>query len=623
MSPSLPALPRARVARFVKASIPVAVAVALAAIVVFVRQVEMGAENDGYAAQAEMLLRGELEVAPYHPMGYSLLLAAALAVLGNGLVAGGLVSALCAGTLVWSVGELAKSCSQRPDAWLWGQLFAACNAHVWVLGTMASSDMTGATMLTLATLLAMRLPCDSRKPNRSWLLLLGLGALCGFAVACRFSALAPAGVLWMWAALRTRGGGARRGGAVALLTVGALAGYAPEGVPRWAATGQVLPSDNWHNFYLKVVCEYDLEQLQVAKQSGALPTSGEFFAEHVGEVFRQGVRDVLPSSVDVVPALIVGAKHVPPFAQLWPLLLAGIGLLLIVTRRRTQGGWLLMLLALVHCGTVCLFWPRTRLFFPVLPLLQVGLVTLLCAFPVTARREVLRRVVGVAWVILCLGVGVGEFRRARAAEPIAEANLARSVPQRLQRPVGILSPWAGLRRYVEAKHWGFLAPLGADPSATWLIVSDRMQTLGADLFLCGKASSPRLYKQLAAAVPPAGLSILVDDGQALLVERQLRTSDWIASCTASASRGRMGEPIEWRLELSDVAIPSQIYAVGCALRGPAGAEQMVVLQKRGSRQFAGTFVPPTAGTWCCAPWVLRTEERIERAVPIELEIEPN
>ncbi len=591
--------------RFARAVLPWLTALGLAAVVVLLRVVEVDAEADAYHEQAELLLRGEVRVDPFHPHGYSLLVAAVLWVVGDSLVAGGLVSAVAAGVLVWTTGRIAGSLHAR--AWFWGQLFAAANAHVWVLGSMASSDMTGAALLAVATLLV----CEARSGHGGAARPLGFGLACGFAVATRFAALTP--VLAMTAIYLWR---VRRARVVVPLLFGLAIGYAPEGLVRVDAEGSLLPSTNWQNLYFKVVCEYDLERLLEDQASGALPTSSEFVAEYGGEVLRQAVRDAVPSAVDTVPSLLLGSLRAPPMGQVWPFLLA-LGGLLVARGGRRVGGWL-VLLALVHFGTVCLFWPRVRVFFPMLPLLLPGVAAALAVVPAAS----VRRVLGGLAVATSLWLGVPTFRHYLAQQPVAEVALAARLPELVQRPVAVLSPFPMLRRYVDGKAWGYAAPMAADPEAAWRAVHERMLRVGADLFLCGPASSVGVFDQLRAAAPPADLRVLVDDGEVLLVERVPAKSAWIASCTTTPASPRAGEPFVLRLELAPAADVKEIYGAGCVVVDAGGAQQLVFFERGDDGAFRGTCTAAEAGVWTCTPWLSLAGDRVERDAPFVLEVAP-
>ena len=133
---------------------------ALAAFLLFVALAVFGArvhwveeagtaERDGYVAQAEQILRGELPRDGFRPLLYPLLVAGVAKLGMPPFAAARLISNLAAAALVW----LAWAFGRRlggPAAGLWAFALAAVNPNVWILGQHASTDMLFAALAAAA-----------------------------------------------------------------------------------------------------------------------------------------------------------------------------------------------------------------------------------------------------------------------------------------------------------------------------------------------------------------------------------------------------------------------------------------------------------------------------------------
>ncbi|MBX3463438.1 MAG: hypothetical protein KF830_09715 [Planctomycetes bacterium] len=566
------------------------------------RGAEVDAENDRYHEVAEQLWQGRILFDRFHPLHYPLLVAAPLPLVGDALLAGCLVSALAAGLLVAASGSLAERL--RPGAGTAAALLVAGNGVVWIHGTTAASDLLATTLVvTAAAWLASPRACSRGRA-------MALGALLGFAVGTRFAVLVTLPVFagWLW----------RRGGfrPMWLAAVGALVGYAPNGALLFAATGSPWRHDNWQLVYLKVVCGYDFDCLQHALATATLPTAGAFFAAAWPDVLALGARDLGSALTAMLPSMLGGADGRVGYLVLWPLLLAGAGLLAVGASRRT-GAVLLVLAAVQVAATCAAYAPKPRFLLPALPLGLVGL-GVLCAMPVRPARRWLA-------VGLALGVavphGVASYRAFLGRQPVAEVGLARRLHGLVPRPMVLLTTLPSAYRYVTAQVAGLGLVPPADPGAAWAALRGRMEATGAEVFLTGRSSHAAWFAQLVAAPVPDDFTVLHRDAETLAVERVQPPSTWIASFTVEPQTMQVGRPAAWTLRLSTAADRSHIVGAGVVVVDAAGAQNLVELQAAADGAFVRTFpVTGPPGTWRLLPFVLLGDARALRGAEWAVEV---
>lgn len=595
----------ARSDRFARWS-AVLLAVLAALAVVLLREVEVEAEYDRYHQIAEHLLQGHMVFDRFHPFGYPLLVAAVLSLVGNSLMAGGLVSAFAGGLVVWSSSRIAERL--RPGAGVGAALLVAGNGAVWIYASMACSDMTA----TAATFLALAgVVCGPPVPSMRRAL--AVGALLGFATSVRFSSAVVAVTLGLWV---LRVGGLR---AAAAALVGGALGYLPQAIPATLLTGSPLTNENWHNVYLKVVCGFDYECLQHAYDSGTLPTAGGFLREHGGEIVRLGLRDTWLACSETLPAMVFGSLEPVAALWLWPLLLAALGLMAGDAVRRS-GGWLLLLLAGMQVATTCLvFEPRPRVLLAVVPLASIGLAVLGQSLP----RPWARRAVLVGLLVVSTGFGARSYGRFLAAQPVAEVALVRRLPDLVQRPMGLLTSLPVADRYVAARVLGYMAAGYATPEATWQGVRQRMEAAGVDVFVTGRVSNAHVFEHLANSAVPPDFTLLHADADAIALERMPAVSPWIASFTATPSGPRIGEQVLFALRLSDDAVLAEVAGAGVAVRDANGDQALFDLPAVAAGAFERAFVvPPIPGTWRLTPFVLRGNGQVLRGAETSMHVRP-
>lgn len=577
--------------------LPLATAIGLGLAAILLRTCEVEAEADHYHERAEQLLAGVLAVDRFHPFGYPVLIAAVLALVGNSLLAGALVSAAAAGLLVWSTGAIAASL--RPAAGGPARLLAAANAAVWVYGTMAASDMTAAALTTTA----IAVLCTTRDQPTAWRSF-AIGALLGSALAVRFSSAVLLVAVAAWTLARSP-----RGRTLLVLLAGIALGWAPQAILSTLATGSPFANDTWQILLLKVVCRDDLEQLQTLYDTGTMPTFGTFLREHWGDVLRHGFAGTGRAIANVQPAMLFGAGTPIPALTLWPMVVVLGGLSAVAGRRRTAaalaGIWLLTTVAV--CTT---FAPTPRALLGTLPFAVAGLAV---ALTTPLVRTALARPLIAAACLGIAGFGVARYRAFLAMQPTREVEIAHSLPRIVTRPHALMSTNPSMHRYAACRTWGYTAMPFATAAETWDAVGHRMEACGADLMLAGKRTNPAVYEHLATGTVPAGFRRLLGDDEVVLVERPPTPTDWIASFTVTPTEVAAGDALEFILTLSNAADQGAAAGLGALLLDPTGQQSLIELPRDGGRRYRQRMpasLPP--GTWQIEPFVLRTDGKVLR-----------
>ena len=601
--------------------LPVATALLLAALATILPAVEIDAEADRYHERAERLLRGELPGTPFHPLGLPLLIAFVLPLVGDSLWAGRLLSAAAAGWLVLLTGVLAERL--RPGAGGVARWLLAGNAIVWSCGTMASSDMVAASLGTAAIVLLAT--GDGPLRGRR---MFAVGLLLGAAIAMRHAAwfMVPLLTVWAW----RRGPGV---GGIARIGLGLAVGSAP----HWLLQ-QLAPATPgiaaWHNLYLRTVCGFDLEQLHRAQQDGSMPEFGAFLTHHGAQMLQEGLAAAVDSTTTMLAPMLLGLPSAP-WASTWPLLPALLGWL--HPRTRPVGRWLLGLAALTTLAVATSSLPRPRLLLPVLPLLVAGSAAAIAM--VTERR--LRLLLSVAAVVATAWCSMHSFRARWRDYPTAEVELARSLAPRMPLPFGVLTTFAMLDRHIPQRVYGLFGSLREDiaPSqsatapnrsddrtgtevadTTWSGLRQRLQTLGAEVFVTGRASHPALHTLLTQSVVPADFRRLQHGDDAVAVVLELPPSPWIANCSVAPVSAPRGGPMTVRIELSAAADRSRLVAAGLVLRSPDGNETMFDLPAAPDGRFTRTLHCDRIGRHWLSPFLLLADGSLQRGTALPIDV---
>lgn len=570
--------------------IALATAVVLVAIGCAWRGAEVDAEVDRYGTVAEQLWQGHIVPDRFHPFGYPVLIAAVLPLVGDGLRAGCVVSALAAGLLVFAIARLAERL--RAGAGVPAACLAAANGCIWMFGTMACSDMTSTAFGIAAIACAL-----GQRRGSAWL----AGIMVGLAFACRFPAawLAPVPCLLLW----------HRGGwrSALVFVVAAAIGFLPHAVPAMHATGAPLRNDNWHSTYLKVVCHYDVARLQQEYAAGNVTTLSTFLAEHGGEVLALGASDLRRAVTSIVPAMLAGASPAPAALQVWPLLLAVAGL---VGAARARGLGLLLLgsaavLVIASCVT---FAPWPRLLLPSVALLLPGVAAVLA----TAGGHWRGRLALAATLAALAGTGVATYSHFLERQPLAEVARLRQLSRLVGRPMCLLSTMASADRYAAGRTVGYMAPPQVDADAAWRTLRDLMVKAGADVFATGRVTNEPGFALLSNSPIPDDFRLLYRDADTFAVERPAEVTPWIAGFTVAPPTARAGDRVALTLRLAADA-PADAVVAGVALQTPGGDTSLLDLPVTGDGTYRAEFtLPAGGGEWRLTPFLMHRNGQVLR-----------
>lgn len=322
------------------------------------------AERDGYVAQAEAILEGELPRDPFRPALYPLAVAG-LARLGpSPFAAARLISNAAAAALALLALLLAARLAGPVAGWA---AFAATavNPNLWILGQHTTTDMPFAA-LAAAAVLAGLLYLD--RPSRGSAL--AAGAALGLASFVRANGLflAPALLLAWWLAPAGPGPPAtgrsglarwRPGGRPAHLALAALAAalcLLPHFVLRAAVFGHPLHDENWKNLAFKLHGFPDWSYLERVPFTGLW----DVVAADPGAVVGGGLSELARFATGGLAQLLGTPLHAL-------LLLVGAALVLAVPRRRIAAAWLLVAAGTVLAGVAATFFTWGRLLLVLLP----------------------------------------------------------------------------------------------------------------------------------------------------------------------------------------------------------------------------------------------------------------
>lgn len=327
------------------------------------------AERDGYAAQAETILSGELPRDPFRPAFYPLAAAAVAKLSGVSAFTGArLVSNLAAVALACLAWFFARRLAGGPSArgpaeaagWL-AFLLTAVNPNLWILGQHATTDMTFAALAAGAVAAGL-----AYLDRPGWRPALAAGALLGLATFTRANALflLPALLLAWWFGGRAAGEGGdegappRRWGHLAVAAGTTLLLLLPHFALRAAAFGDPFHDENWKNLAFKLYGFPDWSYLErvpfagpwelLAADPGAVVSS--FFSELLRFLAGGGLSQLLGTPLHAL-AFVAGVAVV-----LWPP----------ASRRRAL--WLLFAAATFLCAVAATFFTWGRLLLVLLPL---------------------------------------------------------------------------------------------------------------------------------------------------------------------------------------------------------------------------------------------------------------
>jgi len=308
------------------------------------------AERDGYVAQAEQILHGELPQDAFRPLLYPLLIAG-LAKLGvPPFAAARLISNLSAAVLAWLAWAFGRRLGGTA-AGFWAFALAAVNPNLWIIGQHASTDMLFAA-LAAASLYAGFVYLESPSLRAA----MAAGAFLGLAAFTRSNAmflLPPLLVAWWMGG----GQGVRsRASHLAALLATALLLLIPHWALRQAVFGSPFHDENWKNLAWKLHGYPDWSYLDRVPYTSAL----EVIREDPLAVLRGGVSELVRFFFEGGVSQLLGTwVHV---------LLLAVGIVVALRRRPAATIWLLFAGSLFLTATAFAFFTWGRLLLLLLPI---------------------------------------------------------------------------------------------------------------------------------------------------------------------------------------------------------------------------------------------------------------
>jgi 4-amino-4-deoxy-L-arabinose transferase-like glycosyltransferase len=327
------------------------------------------AERDGFVAQAERVLRGELPDDPFRPPTYPCVIAAvSRLVVGGGreapFVAARLLSNLAAAALAWiafAFGRRLASGAGGANGTLAGALafaLVAANSATWIDGQHVTTDMPFAALAAAALLASC---AYLERPGLA--AALGAGLAFGGAACIRGNALLLLpGLLAAWWLGQRPAPGARRFGELALAAACATALLVPNWILRERAFGDAFHDENWKNLAWKLHGYPDWSRFESIAGGGSFlqilvdePTAvARGMGEELWRLAKSGLSELFGSRFHLLAAL----------AGAW-----------LCVRSRADGGrraraslWLLASLALFTAGVAAAFFAWGRFLLVALPI---------------------------------------------------------------------------------------------------------------------------------------------------------------------------------------------------------------------------------------------------------------
>ena len=505
--------------RFGAGARPPGAALALATALLFVALAAVGArwhwveeagsaERDGYVAEAEAILSGELPSDPYRPALYPLAVAGFARLGVAPFTAARLLSEAAAAAFAALAFVFGRRLAGPPAGWL---AFAATavNPNLWILGQHVTTDMP------FAALAAAALAAGSTYLERpGWRPAFAAGAALGLAAFTRVNAafLLPALALAWWLAPKA----ARRARHLAAAVATGLAFFAPHLALRAAVFGDPFHDENWKNLAFKLHGFPDWSYLD------RVPFSGPF------ELLTASAGAVVAGCFSELWRFFAGGGLVQllgtPLHAL--LLVAGTAAALAAPRSRRQAAWLLFAAVTFVAAVALTFFTWGRLLLCLLPLAN-GL-----AF--APWGSLLRPALGGVWrwrfaapasmliaagAIGLLAVKTACFRLPDFAErhPVGEVEALRGLAERTP-PAAILagtSPFLG--RYLDRPYVyvpDAFGPEAGEPSRYYETLRRTLDEAGASYLVVGAVDLRDRPPALLGPEPPVGwLEAVGGDGR--------------------------------------------------------------------------------------------------------------
>lgn len=459
------------------------------------------AERDGYVAQAEQLLRGELPRDPFRPLLYPLLIAGAAKLGIAPFTAARLISNLAAAALAWLAWGFGRRLGGTA-AGAWAFALAAVNPNLWILGQHASTDMLFAA-LAAAALFAGFVYLE----RPSWTAALAAGAFLGLAAFTRSNApflLPPLLLAWWLPSGRRR----RAGHLLALLAV-ALLLLIPHWALRQAVFGDPFHDENWKNLAWKLHGYPDWSYLDRVPYASAL------------EVVREDPLAVARGGFSELGRFFFGGGAPQLFGTWAHVLLLAAGIVLALRRRTAAAVWLLFAGGLFLTVTAFAFFTWGRLLLLLLPI-GCGLSFV----PRDASSRVPRRWAQAAALVLMglLAIKTFGFRLPAFVErhPYEEVAALRRLDASLPPGMALAGTSPFLGRYLGREYVDLPDAFGreiAEPRLWYSKVAPLLQRAGVTHIVAGPLDLRDRPASLVDGSPPVPWLVLAGRENGLTVWR--------------------------------------------------------------------------------------------------------
>jgi hypothetical protein len=444
------------------------------------------AERDGYVAQAEQILRGELPRDAFRPLLYPLLLAGVAKLGVPPFTAARLLSNLSAAVLVWLAWAFGRRLGGTA-AGIWAFALAAVNPNIWILGQHASTDMLFAA-LAAASLYAGLAYLESPSLKTA----AAAGAFLGLAAFTRSNAvflLPPLVVAWWLAPSR------RRWSHLAALLATAVLVLIPHWALRQTVFGSPFHDENWKNLAWKLHGYPDWSYLDRVPYGSAL----EVVREDPLAVVHGGVSELVRFFEGGISQLFGTWAHV---------LLLVVGVAVALRRRpastRRSAGWLLFAGGLFLTTTAFAFFTWGRLLLLLLPI-GYGLSVVSWPWPwrVPAR---IAHAVAITLVVL-LAVKTFAFRLPAFIErhPVREVAVLRKLDASLPSGPALAGTSPFLGRYLQRTYVDLPDAFGreiAEPRLWYARVAPLLRRARVAYLVAGPVDLRDRPPSLLAGPPP-------------------------------------------------------------------------------------------------------------------------
>jgi 4-amino-4-deoxy-L-arabinose transferase-like glycosyltransferase len=479
------------------------------------------AERDGFVAQAERVLHGELPDDPFRPPAYPCVIAAASRLLGDApdapFVAARLLSNLAAAALAWIAFAMGRRLAGGAGGTLAGALamaLVAANSATWIEGQHVTTDLPFAALAAAALLAAL---AWLERPGLAAALAAGLSFGCAAAIRGNALLLLP-GLLAAWSIGRRAAPSPRRFGELALAALCALALLVPNWLLRERVFGDPFHDENWKNLAWKLHGYPDWARFT------AIADGGGFFAilaREPGAVVAGAFRELVQLAKSGLAELLGSRVHVlAALAGAWLCVRARGG-----GRRPGDALWLLASVALFTAGVATAFFAWGRFLLVALPVVAA----LTAAGALSLARSARTRLAAAAAVVLLVGWSGAKSVLWRlpwfvANHPVAEVAALRRLDARVAPGAALAgtSPFLGrclAHDYFEIEDVSGTPALDEAAYGERLVAALRKR--GAAWLVVGEgALRGRPRALLDGAGAPAGLE-LVEKDAALAVWRVL------------------------------------------------------------------------------------------------------